>query len=156
MITGSRARRLSGGPSTARHTPAPRRALAARIARGIGPDKIDRVKQEHPTVDTRMVFRCMLVGLDAAAADLCKLAIRPLEGVVVPDVAEACRRMSEVLPLIVVTAAGHPRAELDELGELAGACGAEMVSVPHPPNANALGRQILEALRKGEARRVGR
>ncbi|HSO36790.1 MAG TPA: hypothetical protein VLT33_29895 [Labilithrix sp.] len=90
------------------------------------------MKQEHPTLDTRMVFRCMLV------------------------VREACRRMSEVLPLIVVLPGDGPIGELAELADLAGACGAEMVSVARPPDATSLGRQILDALRKGEARRVGR
>ena len=98
----------------------------------------------------------MLVGLDEASADLCKVAIRPLQAVVVADVPDACRRISEVLPLIVVLREGGPRAELGELSELAGACGAEMISVPRLPDASALGRQILEALRKGEARRAGR
>lgn len=101
----------------------------------------------------------MLVGLDDASADLCKVAIRPLQAVVVTDVREACRRMSEVLPLIVVLPGDGPigeLAELAELADLAGACGAEMVSVARPPDATSLGRQILEALRKGEARRVGR
>ena len=98
----------------------------------------------------------MLVGLDDASADLCKVAIRPLQAVVVSDVREACRRMSEVLPLIVVLPGDGPIGELAELADLAGACGAEMVSVARPPDATSLGRQILDALRKGEARRVGR
>jgi len=95
----------------------------------------------------------MLVGLDEASAGICKVAIRPLEGIVATDVGEACKRISEVLPLIVVLPDDAPRAELTEL---AGACGAEVISVARPPDASALGRQILEALRKGEARRVGR
>jgi len=150
MIARSRSRPLPSGPSTARHTP------ALCIARREHPGKIDGVKQEHPTLDTRMVFRCMLVGLDEASAGICKVAIRPLEGIVATDVGEACKRMSEVLPLIVVLADDAPRSELTELTELAVACGAEMISVARPPDASALGRQILEALRKGEARRVGR
>jgi hypothetical protein len=114
------------------------------------------VKPEHPTIDTRMVFRCMLVGLDDASTGICKIAIRPLEGVVVSDFRDACKRMSEVLPLIVVLPADAPKSELPELVELAGACGAEVISVARPPDASALGRQILEALRKGEARRAGK
>ncbi len=98
----------------------------------------------------------MLVGLDEASAGICKRAIRPLEGIVAPDVRDACERMSEVLPLIVVLPDDAPRGELGELTELAGACGAEIISVARPPDATALGRQILEALRRGEARRVGR
>jgi len=97
----------------------------------------------------------MLVGLDDASAAVCSGAIRPLQGVIIDDVGEACRRMSEVLPLIVVLPDDRPSADLTELAELAGACGAEIVSVARPPDARALGRQILEALRKGEARRVG-
>jgi hypothetical protein len=114
------------------------------------------VKPEHPTIDTRMTFRCMLVGLDDASVGICKVAIRPLEAVVVSDFREACRRMSEVLPLIVVLPEEGEKSEMPELVELAGACGAEVISVPHPPDSSALGRQILEALRKGEARRFGR
>ena len=114
------------------------------------------MRQEHPTIDTRMVFRCMIVGMDDASAGICKVAIRPLEGVVVPDYREACKRMSEVLPLIVVLPEDAPKNELPELVELAGACGAEVLSVARPPDSAALGRQILEALRKGEARRAGK
>lgn len=98
----------------------------------------------------------MLVGLDDASVGICKGAIRPLEAVVATDVRDACKRMSEVLPLIVVLPDDGPHGELGELTDLAGACGAEMISVARPPDATALGRQILEALRKGEARRVGR
>jgi hypothetical protein len=114
------------------------------------------VKQEHPTIDRRMVFRCMIVGLDDESARICKVAIRPLEGVVVGDFREACERMSEVLPLIVLLPEDTPKSELPELMELVGACGAEVISVACPPDSSALGRQILEALRKGEGRRMGK
>lgn len=117
------------------------------------------MKQDFPTLDTRMVFRCMLVGLDDASTNICKSAMRPLQAVSVVDTQEACRRMSEVRPLIVLLggeADEATRADLPELTELAGACGAEVLSVPLPPDAVALGKQILDALRKGEARRADR
>ena len=113
-------------------------------------------KQEHPTINTQMVFRCLLVGLDDGAAQACKGAVRPLEAVIVGSVREACTRMSEVLPLIVVHHPDAANSEMAELVELAEACGAELIAVAQPPDPSALGHQILEALRKGEARRVGR
>ncbi|MBX3189616.1 MAG: hypothetical protein KF819_21500 [Labilithrix sp.] len=112
------------------------------------------MKPEHPTLDGSTLYRCMLVGLDDKTARECKNAIRPLEAVVVPEVRDACKKMSDVLPLIVVldeNADAHP-----ELVELAGACGAELVTIRRPLDTNAFGHQILDALRKGEARRVAR
>ncbi|MDB4941934.1 MAG: hypothetical protein JWP97_1468 [Labilithrix sp.] len=117
------------------------------------------MKQDFPTVDTRMMFRCMLVGLDDASTTICKGAMQPLQAVSVADTREACRRMSEVRPLIVLLAtpgAEGAKADLPELTELASACGAEVLAVPLPPDPGALGKQILDALRKGEARRVDR
>lgn len=96
----------------------------------------------------------MLVGLDEASVGICKVAMRPLQAIVVSDIREACQRMSEVLPLIVVLPDDAVKSV--ELAELTGACGAEVISVASPPDAAALGPQILEALRKGETRRAGR
>lgn len=101
-----------------------------------------------------MVFRCMLVGLDEASVGICKVAMRPLQAIVVSGIHEACQRMSEVLPLIVILA--DDAVKSPELIELTGACGAEVLSVTCPPNAVALPPRILEALRKGEARRAGK
>jgi len=58
------------------------------------------------------------------------------------------------LPLIVVLA--DDAVKSPELVELTGACGAEVLSVTCPPDAAALAPRILEALRKGEARRAGK
>ena len=113
-------------------------------------------RPEHPTVDGGMIYRCMFVGLDDATTRSCKLVISPLEAIIVPNVAEACKRISAVLPLIVLLAEDAPPSEVPELIELAGACGAEVITVARPVDSSALGRTILEALRKGEARRVPR
>lgn len=96
----------------------------------------------------------MLVGLDDVTAKACRNAVRPLEAVIVHDVSEACKKMSEVLPLVVALPEGAPQAGMPELLELAGACGAELISIAVPLDIRALGGQILEALRKGEARRI--
>ena len=112
--------------------------------------------EEHPTIDTRMVFRGMLVGLDEASTAICKSAMRPLTAVPVADAKEACRRMSEVLPLLVIMPNDAGRSDLADVSDVAVACGAEVMTIARPPEATALTRQILEALRKGEKRRVGR
>ena len=135
-------------PITDRHTP------PALVLRRNGTDD-GFVKKDHPTVDTSMVYRCLLVGLDDASAEVCSSAIRPLQAVVVTDVGEACQRISEVLPLILVLPeGGKGKTRMPELIELADACGAEVITVSRPPDTATLGHQILDALRKGEARRV--
>lgn len=111
---------------------------------------------EHKTIDFGTVYRCMLVGLDDATARACKNAVRPLEAVLVRDIREACTKISEVLPLVVALPEGAPQTGMPELLELAGACGAELITITMPIDARRLGGQILDALRKGEARRVPR
>ena len=98
----------------------------------------------------------MLVALDDASARVCKLAVMPLDAVIVKDVGEACAKMSEILPLIVVHAENAPANGMAELVELAGACGAEVVTVSLPVDSKTLGHRILAALQKAEARRVPR
>lgn len=110
----------------------------------------------HKTVDFRTVYRCLLVGLDDATARACKNAVRPLEAVVVADIKEACAKISEVLPLVVAVLEGGPQGGMPELLELAGACGAEVIAIAVPLDVQTLGSQILDALRRGEARRVQR
>jgi HrpA-like RNA helicase len=94
----------------------------------------------------------MLVAFDEPSARACTHAVRPLDAIRFTDVREACTKLSEVLPLIVL----HPEhAEAStELTELAGACGAEVISVALPVDTDGLGRRILDALHKAEARRV--
>lgn len=108
------------------------------------------------TVDFRTVYRCLLVGLDEATARACKDAVRPLEAVIVADIKEACARISEVLPLVVALPEGGPQAGMPELLELAGACGAEVIAIAVPLDVEELGAQILDALRRGEGRRIAR
>jgi hypothetical protein len=111
---------------------------------------------EKPTLDGSTVYRCMLVGVDEKTANECKKALQPLVAVVVPEVRDACKKMSDVLPLIVVLGDKAPPASNPELVELAGACGAELITVSSPLDTAVFGRQVLDALRKGEARRVPR
>ena len=113
-------------------------------------------RPEHPTVDGAMIYRCMFVALDEATTRACKIVISPLEAIPVATVALACERMSVVLPLLVLLAEDTPPDKIPELNELAGACGAEIITVSRPVDTSALGRTILDALRKGEARRVPR
>ncbi len=108
----------------------------------------------HKTVDLRTVYRCLLVGLDDATARACKNAVRPLEAVIVADIKEACAKISEVLPLVVALPTGGPQAGMPELLELAGACGAELITIALPLSVQTLGSQILDALRRGEGRRI--
>jgi hypothetical protein len=110
----------------------------------------------HKTIDFRTVYRCLLVGLDDTTARACKNAVRPLEAVIVADIKEACGKISEVLPLVVALPAGGPQTGMPELLELAGACGAELIQIAIPLDVQALGGQILDALRRGEGRRVAR
>ena len=112
--------------------------------------------EEHPTIDTRMVFRGMLVGLDEPSMAICKSAMRPLTAVIVADASEACRVMSQVLPLLVIMSGDSVTSDLADVTDVASACGAEVMSVRAPLEATRLTHQILEALRKGEKRRVGR
>jgi hypothetical protein len=114
------------------------------------------VRDEHKTVDFATKYRCMLVGLDDATARACQRAVRPLEAVIVRDVAEASAKISEILPLVLALPQGGPQAGLPELLELAGACGAEPITIALPLDVPALGDQILEAIRRGETRRVPR
>ena len=110
----------------------------------------------HKTVDFRTVYRCLLVGLDETTARACKNAVRPLEAVIVADVKEACAKISEVLPLVVAVPDGGPQGGMPELLELAEACGAELITITLPLEVQALGGQILDALRRGEGRRMER
>jgi hypothetical protein len=117
---------------------------------------VDDVRHDHPTFDGKTRYRCMLVGLDDASMRACTAAIMPLDAVKMRDVKEACAKLSEILPLIVVVAEDAPPAGMPELRELAGACGAEMVAVARPVDGPSLGLRILEALHKAESRRVPR
>jgi hypothetical protein len=114
------------------------------------------VKDENKTVDFATEYRCMLVGLDEATAKACQRAVRPLTAVIVPDIAAASAKISEVLPLVLALPQGGPKAGLPDLLELAGACGAELVTIALPLDVQALGEQILEAIRRSEGRRVQR
>ncbi len=98
----------------------------------------------------------MLVGLDEPCARACTQAIVPLDAVKMRDVKDACTKISEILPLIVVVAEDAPAAGMPELRELAQACGAEVVPVARPVDAASLGLKILEALHKAESRRIPR
>ena len=75
---------------------------------------------------------------------------------IVADIKEACAKISEVLPLVVALPEGGPQAGMPELLDLAGACGAELITIAIPLDVQTLGAQILDALRRGEARRVQR
>lgn len=96
----------------------------------------------------------MLVAFDDAAARACTKAVTPLDAVRFSDVREACAKLSEVLPLIVLHPEDTVATSVSELSDLAGACGAEVISVALPVDTSALGRRILEALNKAESRRV--
>jgi hypothetical protein len=108
------------------------------------------------TLDGRTRYRCMLVGLDDASMRTCTQAVAPLDAVKMRDVREACAKLSEILPLIVVVPEDAPPAGMPELVDLAGACGAELLTVARPVDGPTLGLRILEALHKAESRRVPR
>lgn len=112
---------------------------------------------QHPTLDRGLVYRCMLVGFDDASAKTCTRAVSPLAAIRVRDIRDACTRMAEIHPLIVLLSEQTTAAELAEVNELASACGAELMTVPLPlVDGSSLGLRILDALRKSEARRVPR
>lgn len=98
----------------------------------------------------------MLVAFDDASARACTRAVSPLDAVRVNDVREACAKLSEVLPLIVLHPEDAAASGVSDLADLAGACGAEVISVALPIDASSLGRRILDALNKAEKRRVPR
>lgn len=114
------------------------------------------MRHENPTLDGKTNYRCMLVGLDDASNRACTLAVTPLDAVKMRDVREACAKLSEILPLIVVVADDAPPTGIPELKELAGACGAEVLAVARPVHGPTLGLRILEALQKAESRRIPR
>jgi len=120
-------------------------------------DSLEAVKKpDNQTLDFGTRYRCMLVALDDAAAKICARAVVPLEAVRTKDLREACAKLLEVLPLIVVLPEGADPTGVAEVVELAGACGAEVITVALPVDGRALGDRILEALGKAEARRVPR
>lgn len=114
------------------------------------------MKQEHPTLDVSILYRCMLIGMDDATFGDCKRSVAPLEAIRVDTAREACKRMSEVLPLVVVVTDAAAASDVAEVTELARACGAEVITVAQPVERTTFGRQVLDALQKGEARRVPR
>jgi hypothetical protein len=114
------------------------------------------VKQEHPTLDVSTLYRCMLVGMDDATFNVCRLSVSPLEAFRLNTARDACARMSELLPLVVVLTDDAAPSDVAEVTELARACGAEVIAVARPVERAIFGRQVLDALQKGEARRVAR
>lgn len=98
----------------------------------------------------------MLVGMSDTTFGACKLSVSPLEAIRVNTAREACARMSEVLPLVVVLTDDAAPGDVAEVSELARACGAEVITVTQPVERATFGRQVLDALQKGEARRVPR
>ncbi|MBS2019046.1 MAG: hypothetical protein JST00_39630 [Deltaproteobacteria bacterium] len=111
--------------------------------------------KEAATLDGSTMFRCMIVGLDEATAKECAQSVRPLVAIRISDPTEACAKMSEVLPLIVILpeALAVPGSELVDL---AGACGAELVTIGSTFDRSVLGKKLLESIRKAEDRRVAR
>jgi hypothetical protein len=95
----------------------------------------------------------MAVLLSETQHDLCRIAIMPVELVRFRSVAEACRLMSTVLPLIVAVADAVSEAERDELEEFAQACGAEVVEVEASPQAVPFTIRMNQALTRAERRR---
>ena len=114
------------------------------------------MKQEYPTLDVSTVYRCMLVGMDDATFSACRLSVSPLEAFRLDTAREASAKMSEILPLVVVLTEDAPPSDVAEVAEVAKACGAEVIKVARPVERSTFGRQILDALQKGEARRVPR
>jgi hypothetical protein len=96
----------------------------------------------------------MFVGLTPEQEKICRHAIVPVEVVTRATVREACASMSTVLPLVVVVDEAMPEADRAQLGEMATACGAEIVTVESVPSGN-LASRILEALSLAERRRLG-
>lgn len=109
--------------------------------------------KEAATLDGSTLFRCMIVGLDDATAKECSASVRPLVPVRIEDPKEACKKMSEILPLIVILPEALA-APGSELVELAGACGAELVAIGPTFDRGLLGKKLLESIRKAEDRRV--
>ena len=114
------------------------------------------MKQEHPTLDVSTLYRCMLVGMDDSTFSACRLSVSPLEAFRLDTAREACTKMSEILPLVVVVTDDAAPSDVAEVNEVARACGAEVIAVARPLDRSLFGRQVLDALQKGEARRVPR
>jgi hypothetical protein len=107
------------------------------------------------TIDGAAALRCMVVALPREQVEACRRAILPVEIVERDDVAEACASMSTVLPLVVVIDAATPDVERTMLGEMATACGAEIVWLDALLVGKAFAERLLEALRIAERRRLG-
>lgn len=111
--------------------------------------------KEAATLDGSTMFRCMIVGLDDATAKECSQSVRPLVPIRIEDPNEACAKMSEILPLIVIVPESLA-APGSELVDLAGVCGAELVTIGASFDRSVLAKKLLESIRKAEDRRVAR
>jgi hypothetical protein len=99
----------------------------------------------------------MVVGLSPEQTEACRRALVPVETIPVPSVREACSSMSTVLPLIVIVdERGITDAERTALGDMATACGAEIVVFDEGMAVSkSFTSKLLDALRVAERRRLG-
>ncbi len=107
-------------------------------------------------MDGVSMMRCMVVGLSREQEDACRHAIVPVEIVRIANVHDGCATMSTVLPLVVVVDESMSEGDRASLGEMASACGAEIVVAPHVPDNKVFASSLLDAVRAAERRRFGR
>lgn len=105
------------------------------------------------TMDGASVLRCMTVALTAGQEAAIKSAIVPVEMRPFASVAEACKAMGNVLPLVVAVDDEMPESDRTALAELASACGAELFDVEEAPSGREFTLRILDAIARGERRR---
>jgi hypothetical protein len=99
----------------------------------------------------------MVVGLSPEQIEACRRALVPVQTIPVPTVREACSSMSTVLPLVVIVDEGEiSDADRTALGDMATACGAEIVAVEEGTSVSkGFTGKLLDALRVAERRRLG-
>lgn len=105
------------------------------------------------TMDGASILRCMTVALSAGQEAAIKAAIVPVQMVPFASVAEACKEMSTVLPLLVAVDYTMSDADRTALSDLASACGAELFDVEEAPAGREFTLRILAAMARGERRR---
>lgn len=98
----------------------------------------------------------LLVGIGGRLVVVCAAAAMDarLRHVILPHAAEACARMSEIAPRVVVVPGTMARAERAELGRAAAEVDAEIVDLPSVIVPAEVAHAVARAFAVSEARRA--
>jgi hypothetical protein len=95
----------------------------------------------------------MTVALTPGQEAAIRAAVVPVQMCTFQTVAEACKEMGTVLPLVVAVDDEMTESDRTALSELASACGAELFDVEEAPSGREFTLRILDAIARGERRR---